>query len=98
MGPASWGWLSAALASACMLQRPGVLEAITAPVLLLATTEDRLVEYGAIERATRRLRRGQLVRFGAEARHEILREEDAVRNRALTAIDDFLDRTAPRIG
>jgi len=97
MGPASWGWVTSALASARLLQAPGVLEAIATPVLLLAARDDRLVEYGAIERAARRLPRGQLVRFGAESRHEILREADAVRERALAAIDDFLDRTAPVI-
>jgi lysophospholipase len=95
MGPASWGWVAGALASSRMLQKPGVLEAIATPVLLLAVRGDRLVEYGAIERAARRLMSGHLVSFGAEARHEVLREADAVRGRALTAIDDFLDRAAP---
>jgi lysophospholipase len=42
------------------------------------------------------LPRGQLLMFGAEAAHEILREADPVRDRALAAIDDFLDRLAPR--
>ena len=36
------------------------------------------------------------MRFGGEARHEILRESDPQRDRALGAIDDFLDRVAPR--
>jgi lysophospholipase len=97
MGPASWGWLEQAIASARLLQRPGVLERIERPVLLLGVRGDRLVEFGAIERAARRMPRAQLVRFGAESRHEILRETDAVRDRAIAAIDDFLDRLAPVI-
>lgn len=95
MGPGSWGWIRAALASIRRLDRPGVLEAVATPVLILATTADGLVGFDAIDRAAWRLPRAQLLRYGPEARHEILREEDAVRDRALAAIDDFLDRTAP---
>lgn len=95
MGPGSWGWIERALASIRLLERPGALETIELPVLVLATTRDRLVSWRAIERAVRRLPHVELVRFEAEARHEILREADGVRLRALAAIDDFLDRTAP---
>ncbi|MBV1686627.1 alpha/beta hydrolase [Novosphingobium sp. G106] len=95
MGPGSWGWTRAAIASIRLLERPGALESVQTPVLILATDADRLVEYGAIERAAQRLPHAKLIRFGAEARHEILREADAVRDVALAAIGDFLDRTAP---
>jgi lysophospholipase len=74
-----------------------VLEAIATPLLLLATSRDRLVQFGAIERAAHRLPRAQFLRFGAEARHEILRETDPVRDRAIAVIDEFLDRMAPLI-
>lgn len=95
MGPGSWGWTRAAIASIRLLERPGALESVQTPVLILATDADRLVEYGAIERAARRLPKAELIRFGAEARHEILREADVVRDVALAAIGDFLDRTTP---
>lgn len=95
MGPGSWGWIAAAIGSIRLLDRPGALEAVQTPVLMLATTADRLVEFTAIERAARRLPHGELLRFGAEARHEILREADPVRDQALAAIDAFLDRAAP---
>jgi lysophospholipase len=36
-----------------------------------------------------------MIAFGEEAHHEILREVDAVRDRALAAVDEFLDRVAP---
>jgi lysophospholipase len=36
-----------------------------------------------------------MVAFGAEAHHEILREVDAVRDRAMAAIAEFLGRVAP---
>ncbi len=95
MGPGSWGWIAASLASIRQLARPGVLEAIATPVLILATNADRLVEFTAIERAVQRMPHAELVRFGAEARHEILREADPVRDQALAAIDAFLDLNAP---
>lgn len=94
MGPASWGWVERALASICRLEQPGTLEAIMTPCLLLGTSIDGLVSWPAIRRAAERLPLGELVSFGAECRHEILREADPVRNRALAAIRDFLDRHA----
>lgn len=97
MGPGSWGWIERGLASMRMLERPGVLEAVRLPVLILASTRDRLVSWRAIERAVRRLPNVELIRFEAEARHEILREADGVRLRALEAVDDFLDHATPPV-
>ena len=95
MGPGSWGWIERALASIGRLDRPGVLERVRVPVLILAATRDRLVAPHAIFRAARRLPNCEMVTFGPESYHEILREKDGVRLRALAAIDDFLDRAAP---
>lgn len=98
MGAASWGWIERALASIRSLERPGVLEAVEVPVLLLGTSIDGLVSWRAIRSAAGRLPHGELVAFGSECRHEILREVDPVRTRALDAIRDFLDRRAPARG
>lgn len=95
MGPGSWRWVERGYASMRGLFAPGVLEAVTTPAIIAATTADRLVSYPAIERAARRLPRAELVRFGDKAAHEILREADPVRDKALRRIDDFLDRVAP---
>ncbi len=92
MGPGSWGWVAAGLASTARLERPGLLEALDMPVHIIATSADRLVGPRAIRRAAARLLKGELTLFGSEARHEILRETDAVRSRALAALDAFLDR------
>jgi lysophospholipase len=92
MGAPSWGWIVAALRSILLLRTPGFLESIDRPVLMLATRADRLVEFGAIEKAAARLPQGRLEVFGSEARHELLREQDSVRDRALQLIDEFLDR------
>jgi len=96
MGPGSWGWVERGYASMRALFAPGLLEAVRVPVLILATDNDKLVGYGAIARAAARLGDCELIHFGQEAHHEILREADPVRNRALAACDAFLARIAAR--
>jgi lysophospholipase len=96
MGPGSWGWVRASLSSARTLARPGLLEGVGVPVHIVATAADRLVGVGAIRRAEARLPRVDAQWFGSEAAHEILREVDAVRDRALEGIDRFLESIAPK--
>lgn len=95
MGSPSWGWVERALASIRLLERPGALESVGVPVLLIGARADQLVSYRAIERAARRLPDAELLSFGSESAHEVLREIDAVRDVAMAAIDTFLDRVAP---
>lgn len=94
MGPGSWGWVERAYASMRQLELPGVLEKLQIPVFIVATDDDRLVDFGAIERMAARLPKCELLRFGMEARHEVLREEDGVRNKVIAGIDSFLARIA----
>lgn len=95
IGPASWRWVERAAASIETLRAPGVLEAVTMPVLMLAAKQDALVAWDAIERAAKRLPRAELVTWGPEARHEVLREADLVRNKVMAVIDSFLERMVP---
>lgn len=95
MGPGSWGWVERAYASMRGLFAPGGLETVTAPVLLLGTSNDRLVAWRPIVEAAERLPHGELVAFGKEAHHELLREADPVRDRAIAAIAAFLDSRLP---
>jgi lysophospholipase len=95
MGAASWRWMERAVASRRALFAPGVLESVEVPVLLLSTSADRLVSHGAVVEAARRLPHAKLIALGQEARHELLRETDAVRGPLMAAIDGFLDEFAP---
>lgn len=95
MGAPSWGWIEAALRSGLLQDTPGFLEGVDCPVLILATSADKLVDFRAIERAARRVPDCRLEVFGSEARHELLREADAVRDGVLALIDEFLDARAP---
>jgi lysophospholipase len=94
LGAPSWGWLKAAFAS-CAALTPARLATVATPVLLIGAERDRLVSPAAIRRAAAQLPKGELVMYD-DAAHEILRECDPVRLRALAAIDDFLDRHATR--
>jgi lysophospholipase len=93
LGVPSWRWMRAAYRSSALLT-PEALRAVPVPVLLLGAPRDRLVSAPAIEEAARLLPAAELEMI-AEAAHEILREADPVRLRALARIDAFLDARAP---
>jgi lysophospholipase len=96
LGPPSWGWLVQAFAGTAALRADPRLAEIATPVLMLVADHDRLVDPRAALAVAARLPDAEVRHFGPEAAHEILREVDAVRDRALAAIDDFLDARVPR--
>ena len=96
LGPPSWRWLAEAFASTIRLARDPRLADISTPVLMLVAEADRLVDSRLAVRLVGRLPNAEIIRFGSESAHEILREKDDVRDRALAAITSFLDRVAPR--
>ena len=95
LGPPSWSWLAQAFASTAAVAADPRLRAMAVPVLMLLADRDALVDSRAAARIARSMRDATVVRFGAESAHEILREADGVRDRALSAIDAFLDARAP---
>lgn len=95
LGPPSWQWLAVAYRSTLDSFLPGRIEAVTVPILLLCADNDKLVSPKAIHEAAHRLPNATLVSFGKESAHEIFREADLVRQRAFTAVDQFLDAMAP---
>ncbi len=90
LGPPSWGWVAEAFASGARLQADPRLATLTTPILMLVADEDGLVDPAAAVRLAGRLPDVELVRFGPESAHEILREADGVRLRAYRLIDAFL--------
>lgn len=95
MGPASWHWVERAYESNIRLNAPGRWESIRIPVLLIGTSADQLVDNKAIVAAAARIPDAQLLGFGREARHEVLREVDGIRDQVLQTIDAFLaEKTA----
>ncbi len=91
LGPPSWSWLAAAYRSIAALSRRGAVEHIATPILILCAEKDELVSAKAIHKFAARLPSANLVVFGDDTAHEILREADGPRNRALAAIAGFLE-------
>ncbi len=94
----SWRWGRAAGAG-CAPRWPrsarwpgrGCSRAVDLPIYIVATSTDRLVGARAIARAAARLPRARNAVVRARSAHEILREVDSVRDRALAGIDRFLE-------
>ncbi len=95
LGPPSWAWLVEAFASTRKQRSDPRLATITTPLLMLVAAADALVDPGATQAVVARIPGATMLQFGRESAHEILREADAVRDRALQAIDSFLDERAP---
>jgi len=93
LGAPSWGWLRAALRSAAAAFAPARLAEVETPILILGTERDRLVSKAEIRRVAGALPKAELAMF-PDAAHEILREAEPVRDRALARIDAFLDEHA----
>jgi len=93
-GPPSWRWVAGAFASTRRLRASPGLGRVGVPVLMLVAEADRLVDPRAALAVAARLPDCRVVRFGAESAHEILREVDAVRDRAMAEIAAFLGARA----
>jgi len=89
LGPPSWHWLAQAFASTRALQRDSRLAILSIPTLFLLADADKLVSTKVAARVASRMPESETLRFGPESAHEILREADGVRSRAIGAIDAF---------
>ena len=95
LGPPSWAWLAQAFASTRAQRADPRLATLAVPVQMLVARADKLVDPRAALAVAEQLPDCDLVAFGNESAHEILREADPVRDRAIAAIDRFLDDRAP---
>lgn len=96
LGPPSWRWVVRAFESTRQLRESAGLKDMKVPVLMLVADADQLVRAQDALAVAAKLPDCRVVRFGSESAHEILREVDAVRNRALGEIDTFLSERAPQ--
>lgn len=90
LGPPSWRWVMQAFESTRRLRDDPRLKTMTVPVLMIVAEADKLVNPKAALQVASRLPDARVVRFGSESAHEVLRERDGVRNRAIGEIDIFL--------
>jgi lysophospholipase len=94
LGPPSWRWVVRAFESTRRLRVSRRVKLVKTPVLVLVAEADKLVRVADAIKVAGLLPDARLVRFGNESAHEILREVDPVRNRALGEIDIFLSARA----
>lgn len=94
LGPPSWRWVVRAFESTRRLRASRRVKLVRTPVLVLVAEADKLVRAADAIKVAGLLPDARLVRFGNESAHEILREVDPVRNRALGEIDIFLSARA----
>jgi len=95
-GPPSWRWVIEGFRSNRELAADPRLRKMQVPVLMLVAKYDGLVDARGALRIGPKLPDARMVVFGRESAHEILREVDPVRNRALGEIDLFLAARAQK--
>ena len=94
IGGVTWGWLDASLRSMRRMLRPGAVERIAVPVLVIIPGDDRVVRIDRMRQVAGRLRQGRGVVIPGAA-HEVMMETDALRGEAWRAIDAFLAEIGP---
>ncbi len=97
LGGVTFGWLAASFRAQAGLLRPEVLRGAATPVLLLIPGEDKLVPPAALGRFGRALPLCAVKEYPG-ARHDLMSEREAIRQRVWGDIDDFLNQTLPRSG
>lgn len=94
LGPPSWRWVLGGFESTRRLRQSKQVRLMKVPVLMLVADADKLVRAADSLAVAALLPDARVVRFGPESAHEILREIDPIRNRALGEIDIFLSARA----
>lgn len=91
MGAPSWRWVARAFESTRAQRDDPALARIAVPVLMIVAEDDKLVSPRAALAVAAKIPGTRVLRLGRESAHEVLREADGVRDRAIAAIDAFLD-------
>lgn len=95
LGSPTVGWLKSALRSCALLQRPDYPKYVSVPVLMFAAGADRIVSTRAIEDFAVELKIGGVILMPG-SRHEILQENDAIRQRFWAAFDAYMGVAIPK--
>jgi len=90
LGSPTKGWLRAALRSSALLLAADYPEEVKIPALVVSAANDQMVSVSVIERFASGLKVGTHVSMPL-ARHEILQETDAVRQRFWAVFDAYLN-------
>jgi lysophospholipase len=89
IGSPTVGWLRAAFQAIDRVADPDFAEKLRIPTLMLATSTDRVVSSGQIERFSVLTKACHLIMLSG-AEHELLQERDAFREQVWAAFDSFI--------
>ena len=89
VGAPTVGWLHAAFRAMAPLNDLDFCRQITTPTLMIVPGADRVISVAAMERLAERLKSCKLIVI-PHARHEILMEQDALRDQFWAAFDSFI--------
>ena len=95
LGSPTIGWFKSALRSCALVQRPDYPNYVTVPMLMFAAGADQVVSSKAIEDFAVELKIGGHILMPG-SRHEILQENDAIRQRFWAAFDAYMSVDLPR--
>jgi lysophospholipase len=90
IGNITWKWLLEAERACRRVNRPGVLKRITTPILLARAGRDALIERDQLDRAAGLLPHAELLDLPG-ARHEILMEDDTLRDQFIKNFLHLID-------
>lgn len=96
LGSPTIGWAKSAMRSCALLQKPGYPKDVTVPMLLFSAGADRIVSATAIEDFAVDVKIGGHIPMPA-SRHEILQENDAIRQRFWAAFDAYMGIAIPTV-
>ena len=94
LGSPTIGWFRSALRSCAMIQRPDYPKYVTVPMLLFAAGADQVVSSRTIEDFAVELKIGGHILMPG-SRHEILQENDSIRQRFWAAFDAYMSVGIP---
>lgn len=89
IGGPTWGWMNAALSSMAALERPDYPADIKVPVLFVVAGDDTVVSSRAIKDFAVRVKLARHI-VVPHARHEILQEQDPLRQQFWAAFDAYV--------
>ncbi|CAK0769603.1 lysophospholipase [uncultured Gammaproteobacteria bacterium] len=93
LGGVTFGWLEAAFRAFAVLAKPGMIERLDLPILVLSSPDDGLIPPAAHHALCQRAPHATLCSYPG-SRHEVLRESESIQQRVWADIDRFLaDKT-----
>lgn len=90
IGGVTFGWVNAAFQSLNIIAAPGYVSSIQTPTLMLLAGREQIVDSHAAAEIGKLLPHGRVAWINAAA-HELLREQDIIRNEVIVIIDEFLN-------